>query len=62
MTTPTHRLSRLPAALVRGFVRRNRERAAQAALQRLSDFELRDIGLDRADIPRAVHYGHPARR
>jgi uncharacterized protein YjiS (DUF1127 family) len=62
MTTSSHRLSRLPAALFRGYVRRSRERAAQAALQRLSDFELRDIGLDRTDIRRAVHFGHPARR
>lgn len=58
----SHRLAALPAAVVRGFVRHNRERAAQAALERLSDSALRDIGLRREDIRRAVYFGHPARR
>ncbi len=61
MTELTHRLTALPAALVRGFVRRNRELRARAALERLSDADLRDIGLNRADIHQAVHHGLPGR-
>ena len=58
----SHRLATLPAAIVRGFVRHSRERAAEAALSQMSDAALRDIGLSRADIRQAVHLGLPSRQ
>jgi uncharacterized protein YjiS (DUF1127 family) len=61
LTHASHRLAALPAAIVRGFVRHSRERAAQAALESMSDASLRDIGLRRGDIRRAVHFGFPER-
>jgi uncharacterized protein YjiS (DUF1127 family) len=61
LSNASHRIASLPAALVRGYVRRQRENAASAALERMSDAELRDIGLDRADVRRAVNRGLPGR-
>jgi uncharacterized protein YjiS (DUF1127 family) len=51
------RLAALPVSAWRRYQRSLRERALVASLDHLSDQTLRDIGLHRGDIRRAVHGG-----
>ena len=51
------RVRGLPEALVRGVRQRRDRRAAVAALRRMNDHMLRDIGLSRGDITRSVRSG-----